>query len=395
MGKYNFDEIIERKNTNSLKYDWAVKRGKPADVLPLWVADMDFRTPKEVTEALCAKAQHGIFGYSEPAEGYFDALTAWFEKHFGWKPDRNKFVLSCGVIFAICNLIEILTKEGDGVIINQPVYYPFSEAVRDNKRKLVVSELKYAEGRYSIDFEDFEKKITENNVKLYILCNPHNPVGRVWTRQELERVSEICLKHNVFVISDEIHADFVYSKYKFTSYATLGGEALKNAVICTAPTKTFNLAGLHNSNIYIEDDGLRAAYIKGRDKRGYSQSNIMGIVACEAAYRYGEEWLGELLTYLEGNVAFVREYLKEHIPGVSLVEPEGTYLIWLNCSKLGLNDRELNDLILNKAKLWLDAGSIFGKAGNCFERVNIACPRKILEEAFDRLYNALKEAGKV
>ncbi|MDO4460631.1 MAG: MalY/PatB family protein [Clostridia bacterium] len=393
MGKYNFDEVIERKNTNSLKYDYAVKRGKPADVLPLWVADMDFQTPREVTEALIKKAEHGIFGYSEPTDSYFDALGKWFTGHYGWTPDADKFVLSCGVVFALCTLVEALTEEGDAIIINQPVYYPFSEAITDNGRKLINSGLIYENGRYTIDFEDFEKKITEENVKLYLLCNPHNPVGRVWSRDELKKISEICLKHDVIVVSDEIHADFVYKGHKFTSYATLGEEALDKAVICTAPSKTFNIAGLHNANLYFANRKLRNAYIRTQNRKGYSQSNIMGIVACEAAYTYGEQWLSELLEYLEGNLDFVREFLKEKIPQIKLVEPEGTYLVWLDCNGLQITDEELNKLIVYKAKLWLDAGNIFGKQGEMFERINIACPRSVLNKALNQLYDALKSEG--
>lgn len=391
---YNFDEIIERKNTNSLKYDYAVKRGKPEDTLPLWVADMDFRAPQEVLDALAEKARHGIFGYSEPLDSYFDALERWFIIHYHWTPNRNRFVLTCGVVFAICNLIDLLTEVGDAIIINQPVYYPFSEAITDNGRRLVNSNLVYEDGRYHIDYEDFEKKIIDYNVKLYILCNPHNPVGRVWTREELQKLSDICRKHDVFVISDEIHADFTYRDNTFCSYASLGEEARAKAVICTAPSKTFNLAGLHNANIYIEDEKLRRKYIRTQNKRGYSQSNIMGIVACESAYCYGDSWLAQLKAYLQENLDFVRAYLQENIPEIKLVEPEGTYLIWLDCSGLGLTDAKLNEIITYEAKLWLDAGNIFGEAGECFERINIACPRSILKEALDRLYQALKR-GKI
>ena len=391
MGKYDFDEIIDRKNTNSLKYDFAVKRGMPEDLLPLWVADMDFRTPPEVTQALVRKAEHGIFGYSEPFDDYFEAIANWFTGHFGWTPEKDKIVLSCSVVFAICNLIEAMTEEGEAVIINSPVYYPFGEAVTDNRRKLVSSDLVYRDGKYRIDLEDLEQKIIENDVKLYIFCNPHNPVGRVWKREELEKISEICLRHNVFVISDEVHADFIYKGYKFVSYASLGEEALNNAAICTSPSKTFNLAGLHNANTYIYNNRVRAKFKAVQNRKGYSQSNIMGIVACEAAYRYGEEWHRELTEYLEDNLSFVRCFLAQHLPQIKLVEPEGTYLIWLDCSGLGLSDRELNKLVVEKARLWLDAGSMFGKVGEQFERINIACPRSTLEEALRRLEKAVKE----
>lgn len=390
MSNYDFDEIINRRNTNSLKYDFAKRRGKPEDVLPLWVADMDFKTPNEVIEALKSKAQHGIFGYSEPLDSYFEALVKWFTKHYGWKPNENKLILVPGIVFGICNIIRALTNEGDSIIINQPVYYPFTEAILDNKRNLVVSNLVYENGKYTIDFNDFENKIKENRVKLYILCNPHNPVGRVWTHDELKKLNEITLRNNVFVISDEIHADFIYPGYKFTSYATLGLDALNNSIICTSPSKTFNLAGLHNGNLYISNDLVRRRVRKEILGAGYSQSNVMGIIACEAAYRYGEKWYQELLKYLKGNLDFIRNFIKERIPKIKLVEPEGTYLIWLDCNELGLSDERLNDIVLNKAKLWLDEGNIFGSPGIGFERINIACPKVILKEALERLYGALK-----
>ena len=389
MGKYNFDEEINRYNTNSLKWDYAKRRNKPSDVLPLWVADMDFKCPTEVIDALVNKAREGIFGYSEPLDSYYDSLSNWYTKHYSWTPDPRSILLVPGVVFGICNIIKAITNEGDSIIINQPVYYPFSESIIDNNRKLIVSNLKYDNGKYSIDFDDLEEKIRVNNVKVYLLCNPHNPVGRVWKYDELKRISDICDKYNVIVISDEIHADFIYDGFKFTSYATVGN--LDNSIICNAPSKTFNLAGLHNGNIYVENTILRRKIRKEINSNGYSQSNVMGIVACEAAYKYGEEWLNELLIYLNDNLKFVRNYLKEKLPKIKLIEPEGTYLIWLDFSELNIDDDKLNNLILYKAKLWLDAGNIFGKVGKNFERINIATRRSLLKEALDKLYNALKE----
>lgn len=390
MGKYNFDEIINRKNTNSLKYDYAKRRGKPEDVLPLWVADMDFRTAPEVIEALVSKSKHGIFGYSEPLDGYYEALEKWAINHFGWKPERNKYILVPGIVFGICQIIRALTNEGDAIIINQPVYYPFSESITDNKRKLVVSNLKYINKKYQIDFDDFENKIKENNVKIYLLCNPHNPVGRVWSRDELLKIKEIANKYNVLVVSDEIHADFIYEGNKFTSYATID---IENSIICTAASKTFNLAGLHTGNLYVSDDRIRRKIRIEINSSGYSQSNVMGIIATEAAYKYGEEWHKELLKYLKDNLDFVRYYINKYLPGIKLIEPEGTYLVWIDFNGLGIDDNYLNEIILRKAKLWLDAGNIFGNPGIGFERINIACPRKILEEAFDKLKNAFIEEG--
>ena len=390
MGKYNFDEIINRKNTNSLKYDYAKRRGKPEDVLPLWVADMDFRTAPEVIEALVSKSKHGIFGYSEPLDGYYEALEKWAINHFGWKPERNKYILVPGIVFGICQIIRALTNEGDAIIINQPVYYPFSESITDNKRKLVVSNLKYINEKYQIDFDDFENKIKENNVKIYLLCNPHNPVGRVWSRDELLKIKEIANKYNVLVVSDEIHADFIYEGNKFTSYATID---IENSIICTAASKTFNLAGLHTGNLYVSDDRIRRKIRIEINSSGYSQSNVMGIIATEAAYKYGEEWHKELLKYLKDNLDFVRYYINKYLPGMKLIEPEGTYLVWIDFNGLGIDDNYLNEIILRKAKLWLDAGNIFGNPGIGYERINIACPRKILEEAFDKLKNAFIEEG--
>lgn len=387
--KYDFDKVYDRRNTNSLKFDFAAERGRPADILPLWVADMDFRVPEEVITALKDKAEHGIFGYSEPKEDYFKTLCNWFKKRHGWEADPEKFVLTCGVVFSICSLLRVATNRGDAVIICQPVYYPFSESILSNGRKLVVSELKNDNGYYSVDYEDFEKKIVENDVKAFILCNPHNPVGRVWTKDELEKIGEICLKHGVFVISDEIHSDFVYGENKHIVFSTVKKEFEKHCAVLTAPTKTFNIAGLHIANTYIPDDILRGEFIKELDSQGYSQPNIMGLVGCQAAYEYGEQWLEELKVYLAENIAFVKEYVGVNMPQIGFCQPEGTYLVWLDCRKMGLSDRQLEELVKNKAKLWLDDGYIFGAGGSGFERINIACPRSTLKTALERLKEVL------
>lgn len=387
--KYDFDRVIDRRNTYSLKYDSAASRGKRADILPLWVADMDFRAPDEVLSALKDKAEHGIFGYSEPDGEYFGTVVEWFSSRHGWKPDPHKFVLSCGVVFALCTLLRVLTQPKDAVLICQPVYYPFEESITGNGRTLVVSELKYENGSYSVDYEDFERKIVENDVKAFILCSPHNPVGRVWTREELERVGDICLRHGVFVIADEIHADFVYGENRHTPFPTVKPEYEAHCAVCTSPSKTFNLAGLHNANIYIANDEIRARYCAELDRQGYSQSNIMGIVACQAAYRYGGKWLDELLRYLSENIAFVRQLLHDRLPQVSLIEPQGTYLLWLDFRRLGLSDRQLKELIEKQANVWLDGGYIFGKGGSGFQRINAACPRSVLKEALTRIENAV------
>ena len=389
--KYDFDEIIPRRHTNSLKYDCAEKRGKPDGVLPMWVADMDFQTPQTVREALAAKAAHGIFGYSDPDETYFDVLAQWFETRHNWTADPHTALQAPGVVFAICTLIRALTNPGDAVLIQEPVYYCFREGIRDNGRRTVVNELRFDGEHYSIDFEDFERKIVENGVKLFILCSPHNPVGRVWTKEELEKLAEICLRHNVFVIADEIHEDFVYPGNRHTVFATLSKEVADRCAVCTAPSKTFNLAGLHIANIFIADREVRKAVRHELDAQGFSQSNIMGLVACQTAYQTGAEWVDQLVDYLRGNLSFMRETFRSRMPQIHLIEPEGTYLPWVDFSKLGLNTSELERFIVERAKLWLDGGHIFGAGGAGFQRFNIATPRAILQEALDRLENAVRQ----
>ena len=387
--KYNFDKIIDRHNTNSLKFDFAIQRKRPYDAIPLWVADMDFQTLDEVKDALAQKAQHGIFGYSEPTDRYFKALNSWFRKYHNWDIDTSKVVLACGVVFAIAATIRALTKENDAVLICQPVYYPFEETIKVNNRKLVVSELVNVNGHYEVDYNDFEQKIVENDVKIFILCNPHNPVGRVWTREELESLGNICLKHNVFVISDEIHSDFVCEGHEHTVFATISKEFEQNSIVCTAPTKTFNLAGLHISNIYIPNDSIRRKYKLEMDRIGYSQSNIMGIIACQAAYENGDEWLKELKAYLKSNFVFLKEYINNNIPKLTVIEPEGTYLIWIDCRKLNLTDEKLKELINFKAKVWVDDGYVFGKGGSGYIRLNIACPKETLKRALDNIKDVI------
>lgn len=388
---YNFDQIIDRRNTNSLKYDFAVERGKPSDLLPLWVADMDFQTPMEVLDALQLAVSHGIFGYSEVKTDYFNVIHDWFYDHFHWDTKENWLIKTPGVVYALTLAIKALTKEFEGVMLQQPVYYPFYEAIVLNNRKLVMNTLVYQDNQYSIDFEDFEQQIISGNVKLFILCNPQNPVGRVWTKEELIRMGNICLKHNVTVVSDEIHCDFTYPGYEHTVFASIHEDFAQNSIICTSPSKTFNLAGLQVSNIFIKNDEIRRKIKLELDKSGYSQLNTLGLVACKAAYQCGETWLKELKAYLYDNLNFVRDYLKENIPQVKLIEPQGTYLIWLDFTSLNLTRKQMEQLIVHKAKLWLDPGHIFGSSGEGFERINIACPREILRKALEQLKNALEE----
>lgn len=389
--KYDFNKIINRNNTKSLKYDFAKERNMPEDLLPLWVADMDFQTSPEIIEALNKAVSHGIYGYSEGKEEYFDAVYNWYNDNFNWQVKKEWLIKTPGVVFAIVLAINALTNEGDSVLIQNPVYYPFTEVIIDNNRKLVNNSLVRNGKKYEIDFEDFEKKIIENNVKLFILCSPHNPVGRVWKKWELEKIGDVCLKHNVKIVSDEIHSDFVYPENKHIVFSSLDEKYQNITITCTAPTKTFNLAGLQISNIFIPNLEIRKKVLKQLDRVGYSQVNLMGLVACEAAYKYGRQWLNELKEYLLDNLNFLRDYLETNIPQIKLIEPEGTYLIWLDCSALGLEDKELEKFIVEKAKLWLDSGYIFGKEGEGFQRINIACPRETLKKALEQLKEAVDE----
>lgn len=387
--KYDFDTIIDRKNTNSLKYDFAVERGKPEDILPLWVADMDFKAPDEVLDALHNCVEHGIFGYSEVKQDYFDVLHGWFYEHFNWDTKQEWLIKTPGVVFAITLAIRAFTREEDGVLIQQPVYYPFEETIVLNKRKPVVNYLVYHEGNYTIDFKMFEQQIVNEKVKLFILCNPHNPVGRVWTVEELRQLGEICLKHGVLIVSDEIHCDFTYPGYRHTVFASIHDSFSEHTITCTSPSKTFNLAGLQVSNIFIQNEKIRKQFNLELEKSGYSQLNTLGLAACKAAYQYGGTWLEELKEYLNGNLTFLREYLCNNLPRIKLVEPEGTYLVWLDCSGLNLSAAQMKELIIDKAGLWLDSGRIFGKNGTGFERMNIACPRATLQRALKQLHDAV------
>ena len=385
----DFDKIIERDNTNCLKYDFRVARGMPADILPLWVADMDFQISSYIQDAIEKQVRHGIYGYSEAGNEYFEAVSSWLRQQHGWEVEQQWLVKTPGVVFALAMAVKAFTNVGDGVLIQKPVYYPFSGVILDNKRKVVDNTLVLGEdGRYHIDFENFEEKVVNENVKLFFLCNPHNPVGRVWEREELERLGDICYRHHVIVVSDEIHSDFVW-KGKHQVFADLKEEYRDISITCTAPSKTFNIAGLQVSNIFIPNTRLRHQLKRQLDASGYSQLNAVGIVACDAAYRYGREWYNGVCSYIKENIEYVGRYLEENIPGVKLLKPEGTYLLWLDFRELHLSDAALEDLIIKKAGLWLDSGAIFGDAGKGFQRINAACPRKILEKALHKLEEAV------
>lgn len=386
----NFDEVIDRRKTNCLKYDFAKRRGMPESVLPLWVADMDFKISSYVQDALCAQVEHGIFGYSEVQEEYFEVLKAWMKKRHDWDVEQRWLVKTPGIVFALAMAVKAFTEPGDGVLIQQPVYYPFHEVIEDNGRRVIDNTLIQDEqGRYHIDYQDFEKKIAEEKIKLFFLCSPHNPVGRVWRKEELIRLGDICYKHHVIVVSDEIHSDFVF-RGRHHVFAGLKEEYKEIAIVCTSPSKSFNFAGLQISNIFIPNHTLKAKFKKQVDAAGYSQLNTAGLVACQAAYAHGEEWLDAVLKYIKSNISYTREFVETRLPGIRMTDIEGTYLVWLDCKGLGLSKDALEDLVVHKAGLWLDSGNVFGKAGEGFQRINVACPRATLTLALEKLEAAVK-----
>ena len=388
MAKFN--KITDRSNTFAIKYNLAEERGKPKDTISLWVADMDFPTAPCILKALKKAVAHGIFGYSRPDSRYYKAVKKWFSERHNFQVEKEWIVNTPGVVYAIAAAIRAFTKEGDGVLIQKPVYYPFFNTIKALDRRVVNNPLVMRNGHYEIDFDDFEKKITDENVKLFILCSPHNPGGRVWTKAELEKLSQICLRHQVLVVSDEIHSDITFGEHKHTIFASLSEEIAQNSIICTSPSKTFNLAGLQFSNIFIPNPQLRAKIKMEISRTGYDEPNLPGIVAATAAYSQGGKWFDQVKEYIEKNQAFATQYIAQKLPEVRVIQSEGTYLLWLDFSAYGIEDRELDDLIVNKAKVWLDRGTMFGPEGNKYQRINIATPQPLLREAIDRIAGALR-----
>ncbi|MCQ2588934.1 MAG: pyridoxal phosphate-dependent aminotransferase [Treponema sp.] len=381
----DFDKITDRSKTYAIKYDLAKARNKPEDAISLWVADMDFPTAPCIQKALADRAAHGIFGYSRPDERYYEALEKWYKTRHNYSFEKEWVINTPGVVFAIATAIKAYTKEGDGVLIQKPVYYPFFNMINALDRKVVNSPLEFKNGHYEINFEDFEKQIVENDVKLFLLCSPHNPGGRVWSKAELEKIAEICLRHKVIVVSDEIHSDITFGDNVHTVFGNISKEAAENSIICTAPSKSFNLAGLQFSNIFIPNAELRKKFQKEVDKTGYDEPSLTGIVAAVAAYSEGGQWFDEAKKYIWENIQFAAKYLEEHNPKIKAIIPEGTYLLWLDFSETGLSDAEINEKVLRQAKVWLDAGSMFGKEGEKFQRINCATPRVVLEQALKNI----------
>jgi cystathionine beta-lyase len=383
--RYNFDERIDRRGTNCLKFDFARERGKPEGLLPLWIADMDFRIPPGVSDAIIATARHGIYGYTEVKEPYYRAISDWFARYFDYPVDRRWVMKTPGVVFALALAVRAFTERGDAVLLQKPVYYPFLEVIEDNGRELVSSSLALENGRYAIDFDDLEEKIVSKKIKLVLFCSPHNPVGRVWTREELLRVGEICQRHGCLVVSDEIHCDFVYPGRRHTVFSSISEAFADNCIVCTAPTKSFNLAGLQISNLIIPNRDIRRKMRAELTRTGYSQLNAVSLAAGQAAYETGADWLEQAKRYIFENLEYVRAFFRERLPRVGWIEPEGTYLVWLDFRNAGVPLAELDRFMAEKAGLWTDDGAIFGAEGLGFQRINIACPRATLERALGQL----------
>ncbi|ART77817.1 MalY/PatB family protein [Sutcliffiella horikoshii] len=389
MKSYDFNEIINRKNTSSVKWDETARVFGSSDVLPMWVADMDFKAPQEVTKAIIEKAEHGIYGYTAISTSVHDAVTSWFQKQHGWELKQEWLTYISGVVPALSATIQTFSNPGDKIIVFSPVYYPFYDMVTYNDRKLITSPMEYRNGRYYMDLQDFEAKL-DGDVKLLLLCNPHNPGGTVWTREELEQLGKICVKHNIIIVSDDIHADLVFNNYTYYPLASISEDIAMQTVTCIAPTKTFNMAGLQAAAMITSNQALREKLEFFLKKQGHFLLNMLGVSAMEAAYKHGEQWLDEVLSYIEDNMDYAVEYIQKEIPGVEASKPEGTYLLWIDCRKLGLGEEELKRLLLHKGKLALESGSKFGKEGTGFVRMNVACTKATLQEGLQRLKTALR-----
>ncbi|QAA33165.1 MalY/PatB family protein [Clostridium manihotivorum] len=390
---YDFDKLIDRRNTNSIKWEFMHEFDKSVsdDTIPLWVADMDFPCAPEIIKALHQRVDKLIFGYSSnDTDRYYKAISSWYNRRFNWNIERQDIFYSPGVVPAIGYLIEILTKPTEGVIIQNPVYHPFAISIRSNNRVVVNNSLINNNGYYEIDFDDLEKKAKDPNNKLLILCSPHNPVGRVWKKEELLKVGKICSDNNVIIISDEIHSDLIRKNIKHTPLEVAFPEYKTGIITATAPSKTFNLAGMQLANIIIHDKEIQDKWKKYvNEKLNISLPTTFAITATEAAYLESEPWLEGLLNYLDENINFLEAFLKNNLPKTKFVKPEGTYLTWIDFSAYGYSNEEFNKLMIEKAKVLLESGTIFGEEGKGYFRVNIACPRALLEEAFNRIAKAL------
>lgn len=386
--EYDFDSVVDRNNTNSIKWDFTEQSFGSKDILPMWIADMDFRSPQPVIDAIKRVAEHGIFGYTGVPESYFNACIRWMKKRHNWDIKKRWIVLSPGVIPALHVLVKAFTNPGDQVVVQTPVYYPFFTAIKSNGCEILENPLRLENGQYYMDIADLAGKIN-SRTKMVILCNPHNPVSRVWQENELKELGELCIKNKILVVSDEIHEDIVYSGFKHIPYYSISDRLADYSVICTGVSKTFNLPGLQMANIIIKNPKLRNRFTKALEVAGIFLPNLFGITATEAAYQYGEEWLDQMLVYLEGNVKFLTEYISTRIPGLMVAQPQGTYLLWLDFHGCKIDPSMLGRFVREEAKVGLEAGTIFGCKEDGFERMNIACPRTTLAEGLNRIEKAV------
>ncbi|MFK9090796.1 MalY/PatB family protein [Bacillus salipaludis] len=385
---YDFDQVINRASTACQKWDDLQKRFGVHDAIPMWIADMDFKSPPPVIEALNQRVKHGIFGYTSRPDSFYEAIIDWVNRRHHWQIDKKWIAPSPGILSALSLSINSFTQQGDKVIIQTPVYHPFSQIIKSLGREVVTNPLNLKNGRYTLDFDDLESKI-DSTVKILVLCNPHNPVGRVWSLEELTMLGEICIKHNILVISDEIHCDLVYRGYKHLPFASISEEFANHSITCIAPSKTFNIAGLQTSCNIIPNEEIRDIFNQSINNQCIGSPNAFGIIAAESAYRYGEEWLEQLINYLQGNLDFVIHYFQENIPHIKVIRPESTFLVWLDCRELGLTPKELDEFMLNKAGVAMNEGYIFGVDGEGFMRMNIGCPRSVLEKCLCQIEGAV------
>ena len=387
MMKYNFDKTIDRSNTSCVKYDLRQTIFGKEDVIPMWVADMDFETPDFIREAVAQRAAHPIYGYTFRNDDYFDSIISWMKSHHDWNIKKKEILFCPGVVPAVNIAVSVFTKPGDKIIVQQPIYAPIYRAVIDHGRTLINNQL-FPEGdKYVFDFDLLEEQAKD--ARMLILCNPHNPIGRCWSHPELERIAQICLKNKVLVFSDEIHADLVLPGYKHQVFANLSPEVAKITITAHAPSKTFNLAGLATSSVIISNPKLRAAFSGWIDNMHLGMGNLFGSIASTAAYSGGEEWRLQLLEYLKGNINFTEEYIRKNIPDLGMFRPEATYMIWLDFRKFNLNDQTLKHKMIHEAGLGFNPGTEFGPGGEGFMRMNIACPRATLTEALERMEKLL------
>lgn len=387
--KYDFDRLTERRGTDSYKWDSAAD----ASVLPMWVADMDFRTAQPIVEALRRRVDHGIFGYTRVPDSYYDAVIGWFSRRHGWTMEREWMIYTSGVVPAVSAVIKALTVPGDKVLVQTPVYNCFFSSIRNNGCTIESSPLVHADGTYTMDYADLERRAADPKVKVMLLCNPHNPAGRVWTCEELERMGSICLRHGVTVVSDEIHCELVFPGHRYTPFASISEDFLRHSVTCVSPSKAFNIAGLQIANIVCADASVRARIDRAINDNEVCDVNPFGVIATQAAYNEGAEWLDQLITYLHGNYLFMQDFCREHLPQFPLAQLEGTYLVWMDCHCLGMTSEALEEKLLSEAKLWLNAGTMYGSDGEGFMRWNIACPRASLQEGLERFLKFVEGAA--